>query len=88
MHINVGAIHESPLQGTVVNGEMVLNDLGKIVEREWVKSAEIRLEMTIDEFVIMPNHMHGIVIITRRGDRPVGEIENEFISGVGAYGGC
>lgn len=63
-----------------------MNEIGKIVELEWLKSAEIRNEIEIDNYVIMPNHMHGIVIITRRGDRPVGENDNEFNSGVGAYG--
>ena len=60
---------------------MVLNDNGKIVADEGTKSAEIRDEIALDEFVVMPNHFHGIVIIrggrrptmvgTRRGDRPV-----------------
>ena len=52
---------------------MLLNDAGKIVEDEWLKSGEIRNEILLDEWVVMPNHFHGILIITdtRRGDRPV-----------------
>ena len=40
---------------------------------EWVRSSEIRLEIELDKWIVMPNHFHGIVIIThdRRGDRPV-----------------
>ena len=30
---------------------------------EWIKSSHIRREIELDEFVVMPNHVHGIVII-------------------------
>ena len=56
---------------------MILNGYGLIVRDEWLKSAEIRDEIVLDDFVIMPNHVHGIIrIVTgdtaiRRGDRPV-----------------
>lgn len=43
--------------------KMVLSDYGKIVEKEWLKSFEIRNELILHEFVIMPNHLHAIVEI-------------------------
>ena len=48
--------------GEVINGEMKLSALGEIVREEWLRSAEIRKEIQIfeDEFVVMPNHLHGI----------------------------
>lgn len=49
--------------GNVVNDEMVRNDYGKIAEEEWLRTAEIRNEVELDEFQIMPNHFHGIVIM-------------------------
>lgn len=49
--------------------EMVVNDLGRIVAAEWIRSAEIRSEIELGEFVVMPNHFHGIVNITTQ---PVG----------------
>ena len=49
---------------------MVLNDIGKIVADEWIKTGDIRDEIELDAWVVMPNHFHGIVMI-RRGDRPV-----------------
>lgn len=48
--------------GSISNGEVVLNDIGQIVKREWLRSAEIRKEILLDAFVVMPNHLHGIVI--------------------------
>jgi len=65
------------LFGRVVNGEMVLNAFGRIVKLEWIKSSKIRKEVEIDpdEFVVMPNHIHGIIVINEndpccRGVRP------------------
>jgi putative transposase len=51
------------LFGEIVAGEMVLNEVGKIVYEEWLRSKEIRKEIELDEFVIMPNHIHGIAWI-------------------------
>ena len=34
-----------------------------IVHDEWIKSSLIRAEIKMDEFIIMPNHLHGIVFI-------------------------
>ncbi|HHE31532.1 MAG TPA: hypothetical protein ENL07_02550 [Chlorobaculum parvum] len=52
------------LFGEIVDGVMQLNEAGRIVAEEWMKSAEIRQEIKLDEWVIMPNHFHGIVVIT------------------------
>ncbi len=49
--------------GNVLRGEIVLSEIGKIVDSEWLKSFEIRSELWCDEYCIMPNHIHGIVII-------------------------
>jgi REP element-mobilizing transposase RayT len=44
---------------------MVLNEYGQIVREEWFRSAEIRKEIELenDEFIVMPNHIHGIVYL-------------------------
>ena len=49
------------LFGTIVNGRVVLNEAGRIAEKEWRKSGVLRKEIELDEFVIMPNHVHGII---------------------------
>ena len=48
----------------VVNGNLALNDFGRMVDSEWLKTAEIRKNVILDGYVIMPNHFHGIVLIT------------------------
>ena len=47
-----------------------------IARDEWIKSTAIRFEIELDEFVVMPNHFHGIVVIQGRGDRPVAPMEH------------
>ena len=51
--------------GEVINGEMKISVLGKIVCDEWLRSAAIRKEIRLfdDEFIVMPNHGHGIIWI-------------------------
>ena len=51
------------LLGEVVDGEMVLSDLGRIVVEEWERTAEMRPYIRLDAFVVMPNHVHGIIWI-------------------------
>ena len=49
--------------GEIVNGEMMLSDCGIIARDEWLKTAELRGNILLDEFVVMPDHLHGIVCI-------------------------
>ncbi len=54
------------LFGEIRNGKMIFNQIGKIVSQEWLKSAEIRQEIILDEWIIMPNHLHEIVAIDKK----------------------
>ena len=51
------------LFGDVVDGEMRLNDAGIMVCDAWHKIPKHFLHTDIDEFVVMPNHIHGIIMI-------------------------
>jgi len=56
----------------VVNGDHIdLSGSGRIVQEEWLRTAEVRTEIVLDEFVVMPNHFHGIVFITYGDQLPV-----------------
>jgi len=52
-----------PLFGNIVDGEMVLNEYGRIVESTWNDLINHNPNIGLDEFVVMPNHVHGIVVI-------------------------
>lgn len=51
--------------GDIKNGVMQLSEFGLIVEHEWLKTFQMRPDMNLqmDEYVIMPNHFHAIIII-------------------------
>lgn len=48
---------------------MVLSDFGKIVNKEWQDSFKIRNELFLDEFILMPNHIHAIVVLNNPNNR-------------------
>lgn len=51
--------------GEIQNGNMILSDIGKIVENEWINTFRLRPDMNLGqgEFIVMPNHFHAIIII-------------------------
>ena len=51
------------LFGDVVHGIMHVNTFGRIVADEWQHTATVRSNVTLDAFVVMPNHVHGIIRI-------------------------
>jgi len=57
------------LFGEIVDGEMRLNKLGEIVRSHWMKLPQHHAHLQLDAFIVMPNHVHGILVLT---DDPVG----------------
>ena len=74
------------LFGNIKNDEMVLNEYGGAVRDEWLKTAESRAGIRADEFVVMPNHFHGIIIITESTIRAIRELplraHNYFVGAI------
>jgi REP element-mobilizing transposase RayT len=58
------------LFGEIIAGIMQSNPLGQIVAEEWLRSPMIRKEITLDEWCLMPNHFHAIVMINENGQSP------------------
>lgn len=58
--------------GKIENSIMEPSLLGKIVQEEWLKTPKVRPRVTLDEWCLMPDHLHGIIVIkdveTSRGD--------------------
>jgi REP-associated tyrosine transposase len=50
------------LFGDVLERQFVPNQAGKVVQQEWTRTAEIRPGVHLDDYVVMPNHLHAIVI--------------------------
>lgn len=51
--------------GEIIEDKMKLNEIGELVQKEWIKTPEIRPDMNLElgEFVVMPNHFHAIITI-------------------------
>ncbi len=49
--------------GEIVDGTMQLSPVGDIVADEWKKTDQIRPDVSLDTWTVMPNHLHGIVVI-------------------------
>jgi len=57
------------LFGEIEEGQLRMNDAGSVVHDEWFKTAQIRPNVVLnaDEFVVMPNHVHGILWLVDAG---------------------
>ncbi|MGM0545474.1 MAG: transposase [Bacteroidota bacterium] len=47
--------------GKIVDGQMILNKYGQIAKKEWFRTEKLRDNVCLDEFIVMPNHLHGII---------------------------
>jgi hypothetical protein len=47
----------------IVDSNMHLNEWGEIINHEWLQTEKVRSNVSLDQFQIMPNHIHGIFVI-------------------------
>jgi putative transposase len=57
--------------GQVLHGEMRLNVYGQIVRDCWKEIPAHFPHATLDTFVVMPNHLHGIILVGARHAVPL-----------------
>lgn len=78
--VTILAKNRRRLFGTVVNGRMALSEAGRIAARCWQEIPKHFPNASLDEWVVMPDHVHGILVIHTEGrggtipgkDRPCG----------------
>jgi REP element-mobilizing transposase RayT len=66
------------LFGKITGGKIVLNEFGKIAENEWLTTEQIRNNIKIDQYIVMPNHLHGIINIIEK-DHSKGTMQSRAI---------
>ncbi len=64
-----------PFFGEIVAGVMRLSTAGRIAAEEWERTTLVRPSVLLDEWAVMPTHMHGIVILTDRDPQSPSEME-------------
>lgn len=66
--ITLCTVDRTCMFGNVVEGKMQLNDIGQLVEQEWLNTINIRHDnVRLHNYIVMPNHFHAIIEI-RRGE--------------------
>lgn len=66
--ITIVTANRDLLFGEVVDSTMVLSDAGRLVKTRWIKQTVYDPSIVLDVYVIMPNHIHGIIFILEPPD--------------------
>ncbi|HET7602563.1 MAG TPA: transposase [Gemmatimonadales bacterium] len=61
--VTICTAHRQPFLGELLPDSVMLSDIGKIVEEEWQRTAELRDDVVLDEFVVMPDHFHALIAL-------------------------
>ncbi|HBX53752.1 MAG: hypothetical protein A2275_06090 [Bacteroidetes bacterium RIFOXYA12_FULL_35_11] len=62
-------VHEKKhLFGNIENGEMILNDAGKIANECWLEIPNHFPNAVLHEHIVMPNHVHGVIQLLKNND--------------------
>lgn len=77
--VTVCTKHHASFLGKVVDAQVVLSPIGELVAEEWQNTAEVRANVALDAWTVMPNHMHMIVVITHALADEGGRISAEYI---------
>ncbi|MFW9940359.1 MAG: transposase [Candidatus Thorarchaeota archaeon] len=64
--ITICTYQRERLFGDILDGVMILNAFGNIVKTRWNMIPEHFPHVDLDEYIIMPNHIHGIMVINNR----------------------
>ena len=54
------------LFGLIKENKMILNNYGQIAFEKWIETPLIRPNISLHEFIIMPNHIHGIISVDKK----------------------
>ena len=81
--ITVCAKNRECIFGAVSNGEMRLGEAGRIVTEAWEGLAKHYPNIIWDMFIVMPNHVPGIIIIVGAGLKPALQLELDPSDGAG-----
>ncbi len=67
--VTVCAHQKRCIFGEILNGTMILNECGFIVEEEWLRAELIRPNVELEMYVLMPNHLHGVIVLRDEHDK-------------------
>ncbi len=68
--------------GEIENGRMQLSEIGEIAQKCWFEIPNHFPFVILDAFVVMPNHVHGIIVINKNDDGNAAPVETQNIASV------
>ena len=71
--ITICTYNREYLFGHVINYHMALNETGRIVRQWWLKLEDRFTNVKLENYVVMPNHIHGIIMVPEK-ENEVGAI--------------
>ena len=78
--ITINTKKKGNLLGSIENGSMELNECGFIVKKTWEEIEKFNSNIRLDEYIIMPDHFHGIIEIVDKAGKDLPTIIGIFKS--------
>ena len=75
--VTICAENRACLFGIVTDGTVQLNDAGRIVQTAWSGLPGRFSQINVDSFVVMPNHIHGIIVVGAQFIAPLNSLSNK-----------
>ena len=76
--VTLGANFHKPLFGSMEESKVVLNEWGWLVVKAWHDLPNHYVDVQLGEFIVMPNHVHGLIRLGSANKLPLGTIMNGF----------
>ncbi len=73
-YVTICTQNHSCLFGDVENAQVNLNDAGNMIRKAFIEIQDFYNNIHVDEFIVMPNHFHGIVAVS---PEPIGGREGQ-----------
>ena len=64
--------------GNIENNIIKLSSFGEIAQNEWINLTNRYKNISLDRFIIMPNHLHGIIVIRNKSNISIGDVISSF----------
>ena len=69
-YITICSQNKAYVFGQIVEGEMVMNEAGRLVQKTWDALPQRFVSLVLDAFQIMPNHLHAVFVLPGPGLEP------------------
>jgi putative transposase len=85
-HVTINAYRQRELFGTCEGSTVALSEIGRLVESHWLATQRLRANVVLDEFRVMPNHLHAIIHIAWTGEEPAADpVRRKLFQIIGGY---